>query len=295
MSISVNLKNNVDTINNKPIQINPDLSNTSNPILFQFEYDSNKLFENKGKLILSFIFSFKNLTIEIFDSNNNLLNKVINYQNIIYIWNTELNDFYIKLTDEQNNVYEKTIYLKNTLNLKTSDLNYLIFNYDKKINDSILKYRSIKNNYIVINYMKDFKNCCKEISNCDDLIGTIYFYDLAKKSSATSPTLKINYFTWNNFNNYEIIKNKLNKFTIGKDKLKYNSQYQCAFSNYNSNKKRCELILSPIEHYFFVDNLLKLINYINKQYQYDSDIYRFLFKNPYIKANDLIVEINSKN
>ncbi len=291
--MSVVLQNNVNIINNKPIKINPNLS--APLILFKFKFKSSDIFESEGKLILSFTFSFKNAKIEIYDLNGNLLNKVINYQNIIYIWNTTLNDFYVKITDEQGNIYERKIYLKNCLNLKSSDISYLPFKYNNiDIEESVLKYRAIKINKIDVKYMVDFNDCCKEMdNNCEDLIGTIYFYDLSKINLQES-YLKINYFTWKDFSINEVIRNKKGFLVEGNQPFKYNSQYKCAFSSYNVDKKRCQLILSPLQHYQFVDNMLKLIDFINKQYQINSKIYRFLFKNPYLKSNDLIIEINSK-
>jgi len=290
----ITLQNNVNYINNSPIQIDP--NTTNNLILFKFKYNSDDLFETKGKLILSFTFSFKNATIEIYDLENNLLNKVVNYQNIIYIWNTELNDFYIKIIDENENTYERTIYLKNALNLKTSNLNFLPFKYNNNdIIESVIKYRITKYDKIDIKYMVDFKECCKELNaECNDTLSTIYFYDLSKTDVQKS-YLKVNWFTWKDFSINEIIRNKLGFFIEGTKHFKFNSQYKCAFSYYNKKEKRCQLMLSPIQHYQLVDNMLNLINHINSQYQYNSDIYRFLFNNPFKKSNDLIIEINSKN
>ena len=286
------LQKNVNTINVKNYKIDKNLSNDK--ILFKFEYDSNDLFESKGKLILTFTFSFNVATIEIYDFNSNLLNKVVGYQNIIYIWNTELNNFYIKVTDENGKIYERKITLKDCLNLKTSNIAFLPFNYNgKNIIESILKLNCLKHNKILIKYMVNFPECCQEMTDtCPDNLGTIYFYDYEKLSTQNS-YLKVDWFTWENFSTSAIIKNKLNKFVISKDKMKFGTRFKCAFSMINKSKNRCELILSPLEHYQFVDNLLNLIDSINKQYQINNQVYRFLFNNPLIKSNDLIIEVSS--
>ena len=297
------IQNNVNFIDNKPIQNNQNL--TSDIILYKFNFNSTNIFEKKGKLILSFLFKFTNINIEIYSitkSGLKELNKIINYQNMVYIFDTEITDFYVKIITEDKIIHERKIFLNNTLNCKSSNIGFLPFKYyGEKLENEVLKFRAIHLNKITINYLSNFKKCCiehqdKKDKKCEDHLGTLYFSDNENKVATTKANIPINWLAFEDFNNKEFIKDKMGRFAVGLDNIKWGSRYKCAYSYYDIYKEECLLRLSPIEHYKFVDNILNLVTKLIKNYPNfnRSNLYRFLFNNPYLKSNDLIIEIENK-
>jgi len=181
---------------------------------------------------------------------------IINYQNTIYVLDFTLDDILIEVVTDQNQTFSRKIYLKDALNLKTSEYNFNPFIYNSNdISEIVLESLSKLRNKIDIRYMLDYPDCCKKVDeNCIDEDLTIYFYDLDKVNFQES-YLKINHFTWQDFQTKSIIKNRLNKFIYSSENFKFNSKYKCAFSAFDGINNRCKLILSPINHYQFIDNL----------------------------------------
>jgi len=273
------LQQHVDTKNFIKNKINSYLDYSN--ILFKFYFNSNNVFEKKGKYAFFFPFSFNFINIKIFSlTENKLIHEIINYQNTTYVFNYEVDDILIKIKTDKNENYSREIRIKNALNLKTSEYNFNPFIYNSNnISEVILENLSKLRNKIDIKYMLDYPDCCKKTDeNCIDNDLTIYFYDLNKISLQES-YLKINYFTWQDFQN-KSIRNKLNKLVYSDENFKFNSQYKCVFSAFDENNNRCKLILSPINHYQFIDNLLTLIDKINKDFSISQNNYRFLFNNP---------------
>ena len=71
-------------------------------ILFKFYFNSNNVFEKKGKYAFFFPFSFNFINIKIFSlTENKLIHEIINYQNTTYVFNYEVDDILIKIKTDK--------------------------------------------------------------------------------------------------------------------------------------------------------------------------------------------------
>jgi len=258
-------------------------------IIFPFiNFKNNNLFSDKIYLILiSLIDQKPSLDILINDQ------KIINYQDQIFIQEFNLTDFNINVIEKlSNQKFNFKLNISNSLNL----IDNTVFDqtFFKALNEKFLKKIILQKDprYITqlnITIDKTFKHD-DEIFNFFD----IFYYT---NSYLNKNSFCIQYFNIKELSDFNI---KTRPLCIYKDKSIYRkkSDYKIVYDN--------RLLVSPKEHYLITEKIINYIKFLKNNYNYlGQNIfynkesffrYKFLLLNPFDKIRNfqILVDINSE-